>query len=145
MFLFHVRIAIIGQDRGSIGPSRFRATRSGQKQEKKNPTKKLYLLLLYQKSDINSTSRENAQAPNRCNSLPCKVRTSRQRSCNPRVCSITTTPTRYIQIHIMYRVSNGCMDSPLLSFRISSLLRIKEGCFALILSVIKKSPNSDCA
>ncbi len=35
--------------------------------------------------DINSTSRGNALAPNRCNSLSCTVRTSRQRFCSQRV------------------------------------------------------------
>ena len=35
--------------------------------------------------DINSMSRRNALAQNRHNSLPCTVRTSRQRSCNQRV------------------------------------------------------------
>ena len=36
--------------------------------------------------DINSMSRRNTlQAPNRRNSVPCTVRTSRQRSCNQRV------------------------------------------------------------
>ena len=47
--------------------------------------KKLYLLLLCQMRDINSMSRGNALAPNRHNSVPCTVRTSRQRSCNQRV------------------------------------------------------------
>ncbi len=50
---------------------------------------KMYLLLLCQMCNIHSVNRINALAPNRRNSLPCKIRTFRQRLCNYRkVCSV---------------------------------------------------------
>ncbi len=45
----------------------------------------MYLLLLCQMRNIDSMKRGNALASNRRNSVPCTVRTSRQRSCNQRV------------------------------------------------------------
>ena len=47
--------------------------------------KSCYLLLLYLMRDIKSMRRGNALSLNRRTSLPCTVRTSRQRSCNQRV------------------------------------------------------------
>ena len=47
--------------------------------------KSMNLLLLCQIRDSISMSRGNALAQNRRNSIPCTVRTSRQRACNQRV------------------------------------------------------------
>ncbi len=48
----------------------------------------MYLLLPCQMRHINSMSNGNILAQIRCNSLPCTVRTSRQRPCNQRVCCL---------------------------------------------------------
>ncbi len=57
-----------------------------------------------QMCDIKSTSRGNAVAPNRCNSVPCTVRTSRQRSCDRRVgCLLFSMPR-------IYDLRNGSLD-----------------------------------
>ena len=48
--------------------------------------------------DINSMSRGNALAPNRRNSLPCRVRTSRQRSCHESVGCLLYSVVRFYEV-----------------------------------------------
>ena len=52
-------------------------------------------------SDINSMRRGNAVAPNKRNSVPCTVRTSRQWSCNQRVSCLVY---RVVRIYVGKRV-----------------------------------------
>ena len=63
-------------------------------------SEKLYLLLLCQMHDINTICRVNALAKNRCNSLPCTVRISRQGSGNQQsgLTLLTTVPSDCNQI-----------------------------------------------
>ncbi len=53
---------------------------------------------------INSTSRVNALAPNRYNSLPCKVRTSKLSSSNKRVGCLLCSMAR------IYNLWEGTLD-----------------------------------
>ena len=64
-------------------------------------------------SDINSMSRGNALTPNRRNSLPCTALTSRQKSCNQRVCCLLCSIAR-ISIGWVFGQAQGALSGPLL-------------------------------